>query len=248
MTTDPYLELFNRLNLFVYNRTVDEAFIELGGITRELPKLGPSTIQSCQISHYLSNDLERQWVRVLDVHLTSSLAHSVVHNQIRSLSDRVLTITFESDDETVLSTKYSREMIKAVAYPQAGLTTVFLKSQLSGFSPEESLSFLANPFTDLDPNNELNIRLVSARSGRVAAENQPPDRMLQQRWRITDATLAMQKIVGAVDGTRWAVEQRLRSTENGPNARLKHIASADVVNLEAKEGYGQMELQATLIH
>ncbi|MFK7803384.1 MAG: hypothetical protein AB8G95_17245 [Anaerolineae bacterium] len=241
---DPYFEIFNQLDLYVYNRSINETFAELGGIVRGFPLLENTVIKSCHISHFLSNNLEQKWVRALHVSLTSSLKASAVHDRFRNMGSKDLTITFASDDETVLCTEFSREVIKAEAFDGSDSTNVFLSSQLSGFDMDEALSFLANPLGELAKDTNMVTRLVGARSSRTAEKEQSADRMLEQRWTVADVESAIQSVVDAADGGRWAVEQHLQTAEAGPTARLRHVPSGDVVKLDAKMGHGQLELRA----
>jgi len=244
MRNDPYLDTFDLLDLYVYERSVNEAFAELGGIERDWPQLDGAVISSCHISHYLSNDLEQKWNRALHLELTCLFPAAGVHNRFRAMANEALSITFAGADETVLCTDLAREVLKAEAFDGAGPTQVFLSSQLSGFDAEQSLGFVANPLGELTAANDLTIRLVSARSSRPTGAGKWSARKLEQRWAVANVKSAMSRLVAAADGNRWAVEKSLTMTEAGPQASLRHIPSSDIIQLDAVFGYGQMELRA----
>ena len=241
-----YLEIFNLLDYHCREATVNESFAQLGGIVRDLPLLDGAIIDSCHISHYLANDLEQKWIRAFHVALSSSLTKELVQERFRAIASKDLVITFTGKNKTMLCTKFSREVITVEAFAEGDKTKVFVSSQLSGFDQPEALNFLINPLGDLNPGNNLEIRLVSVRSSRPSIDGKGKDRILEQRWTTSNVDLAIQNIITSVDRNRWLVEQNLLGTDSKPKALLRHVPSADLICLNSVMGYEKLELQARL--
>ena len=222
---DPYQASFASLEAHLDRSTFAEAISEFCEVERSWPDLEGTTMSSLYVKHALSNNIERQWERKLELGLSTSISKAQLHRLFRGMETSELKITHSTRNQTYLCTEYRREFIRLETVND----TPYLTIERNAFSKQDAKAFLPMPFADWQLPDGVEHRLATVILG--------PTRRDQHRfWAVDDPTTVGLAFTQNPGTERWTNEPLPPNAKETVIARLRHIGSDSVVDLDQREG------------